>query len=129
MRRQPSGIVETGRVRKGKWSSDSSYGCNGAFMVLSPFLLDMSLCIIASSGADERSQGFEHVSVSCENRTPTWEEMQWVKEQFWKDDETCFQLHPTKAVYVNCHPFCLHIWRHASFPVPLPPPILVGPRT
>lgn len=70
---------------------------------------------------------WEHVSVSCINRCPTWEEMQAVKELFWSDDETVVQIHPPRKHYVNHHPYCLHLWRNVKSPdFPLPPKELIG---
>ena len=67
------------------------------------------------------NKGWEHVSVSTETRTPTWEEMQFIKEQFWTDEEVCWQYHPAKSQYVNCHPYTLHIWRCPRFNMKVPP--------
>lgn len=72
------------------------------------------------------NEGWEHVSVSLPNRCPTWAEMCLVKELFWEDDEAVMQLHPPKADYVNCHPYCLHLWRPLVGQIPLPPKELVG---
>jgi hypothetical protein len=81
-----------------------------------------SLRVIASWGA-----GWEHVSVSLPKRCPTWDEMKAVKEAFWPDEYPVMQLHPPKQDYVNCHPYCLHLWRPVFQIIPLPPPIMVGP--
>ena len=70
--------------------------------------------------------GFEHCSVSLPNRCPSWEQMCVMKELFWKDDETCMELHPSKENYINNHPYCLHIWRPINESIPLPPSIMVG---
>lgn len=56
-------------------------------------------------------QNFEHVSVSLPNRNPNWDEMCFVKDLFWDDEEMCMQLHPKKSEYVNFHQHCLHIWK------------------
>jgi hypothetical protein len=34
-----------------------------------------------------------------------------VKELFFDADECVMQLHPPKSEYVNCHQYCLHLWR------------------
>lgn len=81
---------------------------------------------VISSGTDHE-HGWEHVSVSVRGRCPTWEEMQYVKELFWRDDECTLQLHPAKSQYVNFHPHCLHMWRPLTQDVPQPPMELVGP--
>jgi hypothetical protein len=97
--------------------------------------------------------GWDHVSVSLKTRCPTWEEMCYVREKFFADDEWVMQLHPPKTENVNYHPFCLHLWRPQSteeiqacaadwaehgedWPyglesagaIPLPPAEFVGPR-
>jgi len=69
---------------------------------------------------------WEHVSVSCGNRCPTWPEMCRIKELFWGDEEEVVQFHPPKSEYINCHPFTLHLWRQAGGHQ-RPPKILVGP--
>jgi hypothetical protein len=83
--------------------------------------------IISHDGIDEdeRLSGWEHVSVSLEHRCPSWEEMQFVKELFWDDKEMVVQYHPPKSDYINCHPFCLHLWKPIGMQLPFPPIILV----
>lgn len=58
--------------------------------------------------------GWDHVSVSLAHRTPNWEEMELVKQLFFKEYEWAVQYHPAKSYYVNLHPNCLHIWRPQS---------------
>jgi len=79
------------------------------------------LRVIAST-----DEGWEHVSVSCQTRCPTWEEMEWVKRCFFEPSDTCMQLHVPEAEHINCHPYCLHIWRPVSGFIPRPPNHLVG---
>ena len=64
----------------------------------------------------------EHVSVSLTKatgepflRTPTWEEMCYVKDQFWGDEDVVVQFHPKKSEYVNVHSYVLHLWRNPSW--------------
>lgn len=90
-------------------------GMNGAFMV-------GNLGVICSDG-----KGWDHVSVSLPNRCPTWEEMQWVRDCFFRDDEWVVQYSPPRVTHVNCHPFCLHLWRPQGEAFPTPPPWMVGP--
>ena len=75
-----------------------------------------------------KALGWEHLSVSFDDMLPDWNNMQEMKEMFWKDDEECFQLHPKKENYINNHNYCLHIWRPLEQPIPVPPTILVGFR-
>jgi hypothetical protein len=77
-------------------------------------------CVVFSWGG-----GWEHVSVSYPNRTPTWEEMCKVKEMFWKDEECVIQYHPPKSEYVSVHPYCLHLWRKVDADFERPPKIMV----
>jgi len=96
----------------------------GAFQFKGP----LGRLLVISSGVDAR-HGWEHVSVSARDRCPTWDEMCWVKDIFWHENETVIQYHPPKAEYVNCHPHCLHLWKPLKHALPLPPSILVGPKS
>ena len=71
---------------------------------------------------------WEHVSVSLnseKNRTPTWQEMQWVKELFWEDFETVLEFHVPKDKYINITDSCLHLWRPIGVDLPMPPSVTV----
>jgi len=83
------------------------------------------LRVVAADGTSKREHGWEHVSISLENRTPSWAEMCFVKDLFWSDDETVLQFHPRKAAYVNIHPHVLHLWRRRNVDVELPPSQLI----
>ena len=79
--------------------------------------------VIYSTGA-----GWEHVSVAPFKKsiTPSWDDMCFIKELFWRDDEAVIQIHPKKEDYINNMPNCLHLWRCTYMLQPLPPKILVG---
>lgn len=77
--------------------------------------------VIASNGG-----GWEHVSVSCASRIPSWEIMCEIKDMFFNEDEVVMQLHPAKKDYINNHPNCLHLWRPIEQTIPTPPSIMVG---
>lgn len=94
-------------------------GQSGAFLLPNPHS-NYPLRVIASVGS-----GWEHVSVSLEHRCPTWEEMEYIKQRFFREKEWCVQYHPAKEDYVNNHPFCLHIWRPVNKTIPRPPKCLV----
>lgn len=79
------------------------------------------LNIVASWGL-----GWDHVSVSRPDRCPTWEEMDRVKRAFFHPWEVAYQLHPAVADHINCHPFCLHLWRPQHAEIPLPPKVMVA---
>jgi hypothetical protein len=94
------------------------------------FKFDDGMAVMANPAHPE-SRKWEHVSVSFEDRTPTWEEMCRVKNMFWLPEEAVVQYHPPESVYVNCHPHCLHLWRPTRHKdkLPLPPSLLIGPMT
>ena len=92
---------------------------NGLFEVR-----NRGLRILCSDGL-----GWDHVSVSRNDRCPTWEEMQWVRTKFFTDHETVMQIHPPLKDHINCHPFCLHLWRPQKKEIPRPENILIGPST
>jgi len=74
-----------------------------------------------------RGRGWEHVSVSCKDRTPTWEEMDTVKRMFFEDDEVVMQLHVARKDHINFFEHCLHMWKPLGTlrKIPLPPKDLV----
>jgi len=106
---------------------NSMYGANWGFFII-PCRGGL-LRVIASDGCSAEERGWEHVSVSLNNRTPTWDEMRLVKELFWHDEETVFQFHPAKSQYRNCHPYVLHLWRQSGREIELPPGDLIAPQT
>lgn len=125
MRANPSDYLEQCRLTNGPGASNASYGNNGAFFVTGPL---GKLMVIASDGG-----GWEHVSVSVtrprkakEARTPTWEEICFVKDLFWEPDETVIQYHPAESEYVNLHSYCLHLWKPVGIELPTPPKMFVG---
>lgn len=113
-------VPEKYRVRKGAYASDESLGNNGAFIIPSA-PGRFQLTVIASDGAE-----WEHVSVSTPVRTPTWDEMCFIKSLFWGEEDCVVQFHPPKSEYVNQHQFCLHLWRPIGVSLPMPPSIMVG---
>lgn len=72
--------------------------------------------------------GWDHVSVSYSNRTPTWDEMCEIKDMFFNPDEAAVEYHPAEEQYVNNHPHCLHIWKPQGCTLPTPPTWMVGAR-
>jgi hypothetical protein len=123
MRPIPSDFLETRRITDGPYRSRVG-DMHGAFIL--PFN-HRNLLVISSGVGD--NEGWEHVSVSLQTRTPTWQEMCFIKDLFWTSEEVVLQYHPTKEDYVNHHPYCLHLWRPNDGQIPTPPPYLVGPKT
>lgn len=118
-----SELAETGRRDHpvlGSSSRGDTFGC-----------FDLrGLTIIASDGGEWMfaPPAWEHVSVSRRDRTPSWEEMCFVKQQFWLPEDCVVQFHPPQSEYVNCHPRCLHLWKPLGVAIPLPPSETVGPK-
>lgn len=111
--------TERRRIRKGPMASDSSYGCNGAF-ILTRKLVEIH--VVISDGS-----GWDHVSTSCRDRCPKWEEMCWIKDLFFLPEDAVIQYHPSESTYINYHPHCLHLWRPQHADLPIPPTWMVGP--
>lgn len=127
MKKTLSEKMEAGRIRFGKYGTDQSFGPVGCFEVFCNVTAGL-LVIMSSDGVDDPiAEGWEHVSVSMSRRIPNWQEMCWVKSEFWNEDEAVIQIHPPKSEYVNHHPHCLHLWRHPTQQLIYPPKILVGP--
>lgn len=101
------------------YGSEGDETC-GAFRVPSP-TDGATMVVIASSEG-----GWDHVSVSRRNRCPNWAEMEHVKRLFFREDETAMQLHVPPGDHINCHPYCLHLWRPQNAEIPRPPAIFVG---
>jgi hypothetical protein len=119
-----SDIVERARVLTGPYGS-----CSGDLYGAFAFLYSKTVILnVMANSASPDSKWWEHVSVSLPDRAPTWEEMSWIKDLFWKEEECVVQYHPPRSQYVNYHPFCLHLWRPTRKPIPMPPSILVGPK-
>jgi len=116
MRNEPNLRVEKFRDNSNP-NMKSSYGVNWGWFTI--IRLGARLRVM-SSGVGE-DYGWEHVSVSLYNRCPTWDEMAFIKNLFWREDETVIQFHPKKSRYKNEMPFCLHLWRRIGQEYELPP--------
>lgn len=104
-------IPEEFRVKTGPLATSSSDGNNGLFIVMLKH--KQKVRVIASDG-----MGWEHVSISRSDRTPTWDEMCQVKALFWEESDCVVQYHPAKKDYINIHNNCLHLWRTEGIPTP-----------
>jgi len=114
MRKQFPDFVNAGRHIEGKYRSKPG-DPYGLFDIRHPVTGSKFRVMV---GWDDE---WEHVSVSKSHRCPTWDEMCWVKWLFWHDDETVVQYHVPAADHINCHPFCLHLWRNRKRGFPMPP--------
>jgi hypothetical protein len=112
--------IERYRITSGLLASDASYGMNGAFVIN---YAGTELQVIISDGC-----GWDHVSVSTRHRCPTHDEMTWIKNIFFEDEETVVHFWPKKSEYINCHPYTLHLWRKQGVDYELPPREFIGPK-
>ena len=101
----------------------------GVFRFKSPSTGATLRCIVGSAELHEEvnvgGEGWDHVSISKIDKVPTWEEMCFVKELFFADDECVVQFHPPKSDYINHHPNVLNLWKPSKTPIPMPPKICV----
>ena len=108
--------------------STAETGNNGFFVIPHHRIADYFYNCQVSDG-----EGWEHVSITLSSKTrkvercPTWEEMCYIKDLFWSEEDCVIQYHPPKSNYVSCHPYCLHKWRQYGTNIPVPSPLLVGP--
>lgn len=113
-------LARVSRHEAGRWYRPPG-GFDGCFRLRGP-MIDY-LNIIAGTG--NKKIPWEHVSVSAATRCPVWEEMSFVKDLFWTDEECVIQYHPPKSEYVNIHPNVLHLWKPIGVTIPLPPRVAV----
>lgn len=53
---------------------------------------------------------WEHLSVSCRNRYPSWDELLAVRYEFFLNDHQVIQIFPPKDLYISLHKFAFHLW-------------------
>ena len=124
MRWRAEKAIEGYRVTEVPLASSEDCGCNGAFVFRGPCGRDLKVIVSDGSSWDESGLAgppWEHASVSCQDGTPTWEEMDFVKRLLWRDDELVVQFHVPRNMRVNTHPNCLHMWKPKGEDIPLPP--------
>jgi hypothetical protein len=127
MRQNFPPIVELNRISTGTFSTQTG-DMYGAFAINGP--RGELLKIIAYSGVNWPFDppAWEHVSVSLPRRCPTWEEMDFVKNLFFGEDECVIQFHPPRKDWINHHPFCLHLWKPVGVEIIRPPTETIGPK-
>jgi len=69
--------------------------------------------------------GWDHVSISLPDRTPRWEELEFIKRLLFKPHEVAVQFHVPMDDHVNIHPYTLHLWRSHNQKIRLPPKLFV----
>ena len=69
--------------------------------------------------------GWDHVSVSRKNKTPTYQDMKLIKRAFFAEDEWAIEYHPPESKYISVNDNVLHLWRPQEGGIPTPPEIMV----
>lgn len=120
--------IEQYRLTTGPMASNISYGFNGFFIIQRNGHILRAQCSDETMWEESRMAGkpWQHVSVSLENRCPTWDEMEFIRDLFWHESETVMQLSVPRKEHVNMHPYCLHLWKPLGVAIPVPPSALVG---
>ena len=57
-----------------------------------------------------RDAGRWHLSVSCEDRYPTWDEIAEARYDLLPDRLEMAMILPPRDHYVNLHPYTFHLW-------------------
>lgn len=57
-----------------------------------------------------------HLSVSHENKLPSWGELVSAKRDFFGPEITAVQILPDDSQYVNLHNHTLHLWHYLDGP-------------
>jgi hypothetical protein len=69
------------------------------------------LTLIWSVAVEADGLLWQHMSMSHRDRTPTWAELIEAKEWLMGSETYAYQVAPPRAVYVNEHPYVLHLFR------------------
>lgn len=70
------------------------------------------LRIMITPSEDHGEDGqWRHVSVSLQDRLPTYEELGAVRSAYFPAEATVVQVMPPESQWVNEHQFCLHLWQ------------------
>lgn len=80
----------------------------GTFRAWDHSLIDMR--VLRSLSTVRNGENWIHVSVSRQDRLPTWQELAKVRDEFIGDDVEAYHVAPTRKDYVNVHAYCLHLW-------------------
>jgi len=68
------------------------------------------LVVIVSAARYQDGKLWLHLSVSKSSAMPRYEDLAYVKRQFFGDDFKVIMVLPEKRYHVNIHPNCLHLY-------------------
>lgn len=66
--------------------------------------------VLVGPEEETRMIGGRHISVSCPDRLPTWDEMLFIRLNLLPLDEDFILPLPRLSDYVNAHEYCLHLY-------------------
>lgn len=86
--------------------------------------------VILSGATEADGKRWLHLSCAHATHLPSWDDLTWVKRTWLGDDRHALIVLPRADVYVNLHPFCLHLWHCLDgYPLPEFSGIVAGLRT
>jgi hypothetical protein len=71
---------------------------------------DGGLTVLVSEELHGDGNTYLHVSFSRRSRTPSYEDLDWVRKAFIGEERECVRVFPPKAEYVNFQKHTLHLW-------------------
>lgn len=61
-----------------------------------------------------RDNGLWHLSMSCRDRLPTYDELKAARYKYLAGCRYVAQIFPPPEEFVNVHPYCIHLWELGS---------------
>ncbi len=98
----------TERVKSHGWREMSVPGANVAGILLRAF--QKGPCRVLLSQEPHGSRLRWHLSISCAERYPCWEEIKDARYALLPLGLTFAQILPPPQDFVNVHPNCFHLW-------------------
>ena len=64
------------------------------------------------ASVEEKADGYPwlHVSFSRSDRIPSYQDMAFVRDRFFRPEDLVVQVFPPREEHYNHHPNCLHLW-------------------
>lgn len=75
----------------------------------------LGLRVIISLAVEQDDKTWAHLSLSREDRIPSWRDLRDVKTE-WLGDREAYQVFPSSERYVNINPYVLHLWSPLEAP-------------
>jgi hypothetical protein len=104
----------TPNVRAERHRTEGPAGSNNGFFLIPRRTFDLHVMVGDGLGWDHVSVSVARVGEAAAFRIPDYDELTFVKELFFRDDETVMHLWVPAAQHVNVHPHVLHLWRPQS---------------